>query len=245
MHSQYQDFTIDAYRQYIKIAKEQYRFCFYDECFQESTFLLWRHDVDISAHRAAKLAEIEYKEGIRATYFIWLHSRYYHFWEQEISELIFEILSKGHRLGLHFDCDYYQNLLRTNYTNMGELLIDEARILEKVFQTQVNVFSFHNPTKQILENNKSERIGGLINCYSGFFFTQCKYLSDSNGMWRDTNLRDVLNKKLYPRLQVATHPVWWAEEPLPPIERVAQCIEGRAQRNKAYYEEARRRILNR
>lgn len=240
MYSQYQDFTFDVYRQYIAIAKEGYRFCFYDEYPKESEFILWRHDIDISVHRAAKLAEIEYKEGVRATYFIWLHSRYYHFWEQEISELIFGILSKGHRLGLHFDCEYYQNL---SAVNMEKLIIDEARILEKVFQTEVTVFSFHNPTKEILQNNKAQRIGGLVNCYSDFFFSQCKYLSDSNGIWRETHLRDVLTQKRYPRLQVLTHPEWWTEKPLPPLKRVAQCIEGRARRIQAYYEERRKQAL--
>lgn len=240
MHSQYQDFTFDAYRQYIKIAKEQYRFCFYHECIQESEFILWRHDVDISVHRAAKLAEIEYNEGVRATYFIWPHSRYYHFWEREITELIFGILNRGHTLGLHFDCEYYQDL---SGDNMGDFIADEAQILEKLFQTEISVFSFHNGTKKILQNIKSERIGGLINCYSDFFFKQCQYLSDSNGMWRDMHLQDALTQEQYPRLQVLTHPVWWTEKPLPPLERVIQCIEGRAKRNRTYYEEIRRRTL--
>jgi hypothetical protein len=239
MHSQYQDFTFDSYRQYITTAKEQYQFCFYDQCPRESEFILWRHDVDISLHRATKLAQIEHEEGVYATYFIWPHSRYYHFWEREIAELIYIILNQGHRLGLHFDCEYYSEL---SDNNIGNFVADEAEFLRKALHTEINFISFHNPTKDIILSNQSEKIGGLINSYSDFFIRQCKYISDSNGIWKGTHLEEVLTNKKYPRLQILTHPVWWTDKPAPPIERVIQCIEGRSQRNRSYYEERRRRV---
>lgn len=241
MDSQYEDFTLDAYRSCIKAAKEEgYVFSLYDSCLGEPRFLLWRHDIDMSVHRAARLARIEQEEGVKTTYFIWLHSRYYHFWEREISDLIVSILARGHALGLHFDCGYY-HYLDTN--NIGDLIAEEARVLEGVFQTNIQVVSFHRPSKQILQDNKSERIGGLINCYSDYFFRHCKYVSDSNGLWRSDTLLDILSKGQNPRLQVLTHPEWWTENPTPPLQRIIQCIEGRAQRNRIYCDEARSKSL--
>jgi len=241
METHYEDFTLDAYRACIKAAKKWgYVFSFYNECFGEARFVLWRHDIDVSVHRAARLARIEQEEGVKATYFIWLHAYTYHFWEREITDLLLQILNQGCRIGLHFDCEYYHNL---NSDNIGDLVAEEARILAGVLQTDIHVVSLHNPSKQMLQDNKEDRIGGLINTYSYYLFRQCKYVSDSNGLWRGDTLLDILRKGQYPRLQVLTHPEWWTEKPTPPLQRIIQCIEGRARRNRSYYKKARSRIL--
>jgi hypothetical protein len=237
----YEDFTLDSYRACIRAAKNAgYTFSSYETFSRGEQFVLWRHDIDISVHRAAKLARIEREEGITATYFIWLHAYTYHFWERKITDLILQILGYGHKIGLHFDCEYYHN---PNGDNIGDLIAEEARILAGVLQTKIQAVSLHNPSRQMLQNHKSERIGGLINAYSNYFFSECKYISDSNGLWRGDPLLDILRRGQYPRLQVLTHPVWWTEKAASPLQRVVQCIEGRARQNQSDYEELRNRIL--
>jgi len=195
------------------MAKEKHQFCFYNECLDKSSFLLssfllWRHDIDMSLSNAVKFAQIEYEENVRSTYFIWLHSPYYHYWKKDNAKLILEILSKGHKLGLHFDPWFYDVFNTRDIAH-------EAYFLGRAFQTNIEVFSFHNPTKELIENNNSLLVWSLINTYSDFFYNKCQYISDSNGVW-NSNLEEALNTS---RLQVLTHPVWWSDTPLTPEEK--------------------------
>lgn len=234
------DFTFRAYREYISIAKNEYPFCSFDECNDKPVFVVWRHDIDMCIRHAAILASIEYEERVKATYFVWLHSWYYNYFSKETIEILYGILNKGHNIGLHFDCEYYTDL---SIDNFGDCIAYEAEILGKALQTSINVFSFHNTTKKLLEINKSEIIGGLINTYSEYFFGQCKYISDSNGVWWIDELKNVLNAELYPKLHVLIHPVWWSENPIPPLDRVFNSIDYNNIQYKTSYEERRKIIL--
>ena len=69
--------------------------------------VLWRHDVDVSMHRAARLAEIEAERGVVATYFVNPRSVFYNLLEPEIEVLLRRIRSLGHEIGLHFDAGAY------------------------------------------------------------------------------------------------------------------------------------------
>lgn len=65
----FNDFTRESYNINIGLAKKNYEFITYPECFEKNKFILWRHDVDFSMHTAKKLVEIENKNEVRATYF--------------------------------------------------------------------------------------------------------------------------------------------------------------------------------
>jgi hypothetical protein len=228
----YADFTRQNYREIIRLAKRNYLFRTYDNFQQNEKFILWRHDVDYTMHSARKLAYIESEEGVISTFFLHLHNEYYNLLEKEISDCVYEIIGLGHRIGLHFDTEYY-HLESPN--QLEKPLLREKHILQDFFGQDINVFSFHNPSKAFLEWGNWE-CAGLVNTYSSYFWKNVEYCSDSNGYWRYKRLPDLLNKADAPCLQVLTHPVWWQDEVSSPRQRIQRCIDGRAEKNSIQYD---------
>src|SRR5204862_661116 len=73
-------FSLAHYRELVRTALELgYRFATFSEhehVVADRLFLM-RHDVDLSVDLAANFARIEAELGIRATYFVRVHARYY------------------------------------------------------------------------------------------------------------------------------------------------------------------------
>ena len=243
MKIDYEDFTIQNYIEILDIAKETYDFVFFNELKnnnREKPIILWRHDVDISCHRALELANLEYDRGIKSTYFILLHSPFYNIFEKDIASIILQINEMGHQIGLHFDIGFY------NVLSKEELALKvkhEKNIIEDIIDEPLYSLSLHNPNPDTLNYDNytieeisqlypqyfSNEISGLINTY-GKFFRDIPYISDSNGYWRFDYLKDVLQlqKNYYDRLHVLLHPEWWVPETMSPRNRVLRAIEGRA-----------------
>jgi len=229
----FKDFTLNSYRNYIRLAKRKYKFRDYSDFRKEENFVLWRHDVDYSVHAALRLARIDAEERVKSTFFLHLHNEFYNLLELEITELVKEIVKCGHNIGLHFDPNYAE-------MEMGESLKFEKGILERLFGVKIGAFSVHNPgiSRRILEDESYE---GMVNCYSRYFRNEVPYCSDSFGIWRHQRLEDALTRSDYPRMQVLTHPEWWTETVTSPKERVWRCIEGRSENNKKRFEKTLRK----
>lgn len=223
----YEDFTEKAYGQLIQKAKQRFDFIKYEEYKAPGNNLLWRHDIDFSVHRAFALARIEHALGIKSTFFVLLHSDFYNVLEPEIGRLVFGIIQMGHDLALHFDPSFYGPGARDKKMFTRHLKF-EKNILEKIFDTQVKAFSFHNPeTGNWLEEDRAECCG-MVNAYCAYLKKNYTYCSDSNGYWRFERLKDTLERGGKCRLQVLTHPEWWTPLAMSPRERVSRCINGRA-----------------
>ena len=228
-----QAFTLAEYEELLLLAKSHYAFVSYADYQKHTKGIFWRHDIDLSVHAALSLAQIEARHGIHATYFVHLHSPYYHFYEKIITDKLKEILGMGHHLGLHYSPAFYgeAKLFRDHGADKIEL---EKEIIEKVFNTHCQVFSYHNPTKEILHQDQD--VAGMVNCYGKYFKEAVAYISDSNGLWKYKSLREILNDDNRPvLLQVLTHPVWWTKEyEAQPVSKVLRAIEGRAQDVRAH-----------
>lgn len=227
------DFTIDNYRRLLEIAKRNYKFIHYEGFRSRQNFILWRHDVDLSPHRALKLAKVENEAQISATYFLHLQSQFYNLFEPEITAIIRDIMSLGHIVGLHFDATG-RNVL--TYDDLKKYLKIDKNILENMFGQKVGVFSFHNPTLLPFPVPGKMKIAGMINTYCDYLKENVKYCSDSNGYWRFERLEEVLSATSTQPLQVLTHPGWWTDEPLMPRQRVHRCIDGRAKKVSEDYD---------
>lgn len=227
----FKDFTTEHYRYIIREAKKNYQFSSYDSFDKNSKFILCRHDVDISAHRALKLATIEKEEGISATYFWHMHSEYYNLFEKEIFEIVKQISSLGHHFGLHFDSHFYN--VQTQEQIEKHLSI-EKDILENIFNVKIRVFSFHN-TNPFVMSCKDWKYAGLINTYARYFQEEVTYCSDSNGYWRFNRMSEIVENGEAKCLQLLTHPVWWHEEIMSPWQKVQRSIDLRADKIKNHY----------
>ena len=226
------DFTRANYRRLIRMAKEKYTFRSYTDFQKDKRFILMRHDVDFSVHGACKFAQIESEEGISSTYFLLLHSEFYNLLEREITECVREIIGLGHNIGLHFDSHYYGI---SDQSELERWLAFETKILEQLFGQKISTFSFHITTPFTKSCSKWQ-YAGLINPYADYFHKNVGYCSDSNGYWRFQRLEDVLQSAKDECLQVLTHPAWWQDVVMSPMERIHYCVDGRAQKTKEWYE---------
>lgn len=233
----FSDFTLENYRRIIISAKEFYSFNLYSDelrnSHQNDNYLLWRHDIDHSIHNALEMAKIEHNLGIKSTYFIHLHNEFYNFFEKEISKIIIQLKKLGHEIGLHFDVHFYSI---TDDLSLVKYLKYEKKILEKLIDEKIQVFSFHN-TNDFTMNCKKWKYAGMINTYASFFQNEISYCSDSNGYWRFERLSEIIENKKYERLQVLTHPELWQNEIMSPRERIKLVADLNAKRILKIYDD--------
>lgn len=234
------DFTHTHYRKLLKIAKRRYDFIFYDEIRKEKNEILWRHDVDFSLEEALNLATIENEEGVKSTYFFLLHNEFYNILERKASDILLQIKSLGHQIGLHFDAHYYGI---DNVSDLNKHLSFEKEILNKMFNLDIKVFSFHNTTP-FLMSCTDWAYSGLINTYAEYFQTEVEYCSDSNGYWKYNRLLDVLEASDERKLQILTHPEWWTDKIMSPKQKIDAIVNGRAKENLDFYDRSLKAFNN-
>ncbi|MCX6166224.1 MAG: hypothetical protein NTU73_15415 [Ignavibacteriae bacterium] len=227
----FKDFSRKNYKRLLEIARKNYSFVLYNKRPLNFKSIYLRHDIDISVNSALPLAKIESELNIKSTYFLLLHSDFYNLFEKEISSIVKNIIKLGHKIGLHFDSHYY-NI--KNEINLEAKLLLEKKIIENIFDTEVKVFSFHNPNRFAL-NCRKYQYSDMINTYSDYFQKNVTYISDSNGYWRHKNLEDYLTDAREKNLQILLHPEWWQASVMSPKERIWRCIDGRALKSRKKY----------
>lgn len=217
-----EDFTERSYDALLAVATARYRF----EPFGTTAavpHVLWRHDVDVSMHRAVALAEIEAARGVRSTWFLTFHSTFYNLLERQLTELAGRLAALGHWIGLHFDAAYYEG-----EPDLVDHMAAERSLLESVVGAPVDAVSFHNPDLTGMDEVRDDVLAGMVNAYGRTLRERYGYVSDSNGYWRFRRLADVLEAGDDARLHVLTHPEWWQAESMAPRERIQRAINGRA-----------------
>lgn len=228
-------FTLDNYRRMLELAiSEGYSFEGYQKEYDWSKrIVLWRHDVEFSPYTALKMAKIEHELGVKATYFFQTHAETYNLFERSISDLVLEIKSLEHEVGLHFDSHYWKDKLECGVKVEGLIKIDD-RYFDECIGIRPKVFSFHC-TDDFTKSCEDMEYAGLINAYSKFFKTKFVYCADSTGYWRYERLDDRLCDSAVRHLQVLTHDAMWSESVMSPRKRVSAAIEERANKTKSWY----------
>jgi hypothetical protein len=233
----FNDFTETEYRRLVQLARTKWDFISFDDYEKDGAVCLWRHDVDMSPHRALRLAQVESEEGVSSTYFLHLHNSFYNLLEDIVRDKVIGIVKLGHAIGLHFDFRFYEGKI-TNRTDLEYYLSFERDVLEKTFDVKVSAFSFHNPDVLVEQYLKDDCLASLLNVNNPHIMKHFSYVSDSNGYWRYSRLRDVLEAENGPeKLYVLTHPGWWVPEPMSPKNRVLRCVRGRAESTDKSYDD--------
>jgi hypothetical protein len=159
-----------------------------------------RHDIDLSIDNCLTFARLEHELGIAATYFVRVHARLYNPFEFHTYRKLREIESLGHELALHYEPGYAA-AVGEDETRMVRR---EKAILEAVLDHPVVSASAHLPGKSgktVTEANASS-FELRYEAYSDHFMKGFKYLSDSNGKWREGCVCGHLGE--YDRLCVRT-----------------------------------------
>lgn len=199
-------FTTDGYVRLLSLLKENgYQTTDYFDWEKNVKSVILRHDVDTDLQKALSMAQVEQAHGTKSTYFVLLTSNFYNLHSCRNRSILKEIQDMGHTVGLHFDETAYPE----NAGNAGKIVQNikkEMGILSETLETDIAVFSYHRPTKAILDADI--KIQGAVNSYGSLFFRQFKYLSDSRMYWREP-VSDIIHMGTYSRLHILTHPFWY------------------------------------
>lgn len=224
----FDDFTLANYERLVVLAVEKgYNFISYtDEFIENRKDMLWRHDVEFEPDVALKMAEIEHKYSVKATYFFQIHSPFYNIFDKHYTDVFHKIYALGHDVGLHFDSHFYGINDEAQLNKYIEL---DRTYFEAVMCVKIKTYSFHNTTP-FTQSCLKPMYGGLINVYSSHFKEKYSYCGDSLGYWRFDRLEEVLNDDNIQHLQVLTHDANWTEEVLSPRKRVRKFVYDKAEK---------------
>jgi len=225
-------FTLDHYCEILEGAiRAGYAFQgFHHLSTQINRILYLRHDLDICLEEALDMAELEAKLGVRATYFVLVNSPVYNPLSQDSLELVHQIRTKGHWIGLHIDPVLLSSV---DASQLEDSVLQLIRFYESRLPL-VPVVSFHRPGATVLERD----FNSFISTYSPRFFKEVKYISDSRGMWREGCPCQALGHGLYPAVQLLVHPIWWgASEGEPLADRLHRLLGNRMDYFKRYLAE--------
>jgi hypothetical protein len=227
------DFTFERYGELIRLAKKSHQFIHFHEFPAAYNFVLWRHDIDYSIPNALKLAQIEQMNSVKSTFYVLIHCEHYNVFDRAVMKVLHEINSMGHAIGLHFDSSYYQ--IETEKDLLQDL-VREKKLLEEALQLEINTFSYHVPSAEMLAFD-NHIYAGMVNAYSRQIKEKAKYCSDSNGYWRFDSIEETILKTQNGPIQILTHPVCWSDKIMSPRERVQECINSRAELLLKEYDE--------
>ena len=208
-------FSFDDYREIIRIIKSTDRYVTYKEALNRDNFILMRHDVEYSVERAYNLSKVEDSMDFTSTYFFQWTNNSYNILSRKNMDMVKDMHERGHVIGLHYALNGM-----TDMELVRKQIVKEIHILSEMFGFQVDTFSVHRPSKDILRENI--KLPGIINAYQDDFFTfaenvtedtpvAVKYLSDANHIWR-YGYPDEKNILGHDKVQILTHPFAWTKE---------------------------------
>jgi hypothetical protein len=167
------------------------------------------------------VAEIERESGVRATYMVMVNSPLYSLEDKASREILYQLVSMGHEVTLHFNVDDDQRNGTCTIDALERKIYADRTYLEQMTGQPVRSISFHRPLAQFLHG--PQLIAGMVNAYASELMGW--YLSDSKGRWREG---EPLSKLLRPEkhlLQLLIHPIWWGSEHMSPEERLQEFFE--------------------
>lgn len=169
--------------------------------------LILRHDVDFSIVRECTIA---IHEKQKSTFFVRLHSPFYNALDyQSISDMRYLTQVGGVKsIGIHIEPDMVRIAKIESPHQWLDAVVD---IFDYVMPTRACAASLHCvakgvvPTEWIVDALARRGIPLVTHDMPGL-----KYLSDSNGRWREGCFCQWIDKE--PRIHLLTHPIWWFYE---------------------------------
>jgi len=189
------DFTYDSYRVFLRKLKDKGVVQLFKNWKGERSFLL-RHDVDFDVYLAHKLASLEMEENIQSTYFVLTSCHSYNVLSIENRNLLRDICSMGHEIGLHFDPSIYDSDLSTPFKR-------ETDLLSFVVGQTVQSVSLHNPSI----HGQYPMFDGFVNAYDPQMFSDANYISDSRFSFRGKDIYDFISNIRDSMIQIVFHPM--------------------------------------
>jgi len=205
-------FSYEDYKEIIRIIKSTGRYTDYKHAIDRDKFILMRHDVEYSVERAYDLSKVEESMDFTSTFFFQWTNNNYNLLSRRNMDMIKDMHERGQTIGLH----YALNGL-TDMEQAKKQIKMEIELLSEMCGFQIDTFSVHRPSKDILRANI--KLPGILNAYQDEFFTfaeevnentpvAVKYLSDANHIWR-YGYPDETNIMGNDKVQILVHPFAW------------------------------------
>ena len=182
----------------------------------ERTIIL-RHDVDFHLNGVMQLATIEANLGVSSTYMFRVHANEHNLFSPYTYKILENVLSLGHEIGLHYECMSFCRAL--NNKNPEQVFTQEKIVLESIIGRNVISATEHrdiscavHKTPYFSDNFNPEDYGIEHFAMSDKYHKEMKYLSDSNGHWKEGDLFKHIDA--HNRFQILTHPDWWYQDDL-------------------------------
>lgn len=201
------EFTYEGYIEMMKALRDNgFLSCRYnEEAAIGGKSVLLRHDVDFDPSKCVRIAEIEANFGFVSTFFFLLKTSFYNVFSSSVVEVMSDLRSMGHEVGLHFDESRYKPGF--DYVSA---ITREAAILEEAAGFPVTCISMHRPSAKCLEGDWV--VPGFFNSYSHDLSKRYTYASDSRRKWKMPIL-DIINGRdedcRSDKLHILTHPIWY------------------------------------
>lgn len=177
----------------------------FPEGIKKDKVIFMRHDVDFDPRLALQLAKIEKKVGVKSTFFFRVNAPY-NLFSIKNYQILKEIQSFGHEIGLHFDADFGQLFGESQ----EDMLIRSKQVVEGIIGEKVEGICPHEPSRSStkLSDDMMKKLGFSYEAYSPSIMDKTKYISDSSCRWREGCMCNFIKKEV-PKLYILTHPVWW------------------------------------
>ena len=224
------DFSLDIYKELLIALKNAgYSFKTFEQFIEENSkdkTVILRHDVDRTPSNAIKMAKLEAKLNIKASYYYRIVSESYD--ENSINKVV----ELGHELGYH-----YEDLSLTdgNYDKAYEMFRENLNAFRKFYP--IKTMCMHGSPMSKWDNRllwkkfDYKKSGIIAEPYFDVDFNELFYITDASRAWNndEVTLRDkvesnlkfeinstsdiikLLNKnELHDKLMISTHPHNWA-----------------------------------
>ena len=168
--------------------------------------LLIRHDIDMSLDQAIEIAKVENEVGIFSCFFVRVHAKFYNALSVDSRRKLNLIEEMGHRIGLHFEEDFYVN------NDIFESISLEKSILDSFLKNKIDAIAPHEPSRtgrMVFDSQQLLNIGIKYQAYDDALLTKFRYISDSSCRWRDGSFDEHLRERGTTNIYLLTHPVWW------------------------------------
>lgn len=214
------EFTHDWYRTFLRyLLDEGYSFQRFSGQ-PEAGDVLLRHDVDLSLEDALTMAQIEAELDVRSTYCVLLTSALYNPLDPATADVLREIESLGHDIGLHFSTHaYWEGPTIPNETALHRRIRQEQATLESLVADSSTTVSFHRPDRWVLNKD----FEAFQSTYAPEYFDEIAYVADSNQRWRED---PPVLEDLPASMQILTHPGLWGGRDMDFESRVEQAVMG-------------------
>jgi hypothetical protein len=202
-------FELNSYKLVLEsVISQSYSCLSFEEAYisKHKKSILIRHDIDMSLDQALEIAKVENSIGISSCFFIRLHAKFYNALSVDSKRKMNLIEDMGHRIGLHFEEDFYDTY------DIFDAMATEKSLLDSFLRYKIDTIAPHEPSRtgrMTFDKSKLLRAGIKYQAYDNILFEKFKYISDSSCRWRDGTFEEHVNDRKTPRIYLLTHPIWW------------------------------------